>query len=245
MKERVLILGGTSDLATELAHGLAKEGKELIIGGRRTEELSRTSSDISVRYNVKCDYVYFDAEKFDSHDDFFKNIEGSYPTSLFVVFGYLGDQMVAETNKEESFKIINRNFTGAVSIINSYLTQRGDNEINSIVGVTSVAGDRGRMSNFIYGSSKAGFTAYLSGLRNKLFHENIHVMTVRPGFMDTKMTEGMDLPGPLTASPDKAARLIIKSWKRKRNNIYVLPLWRYIMLIIKNIPEGIFKRLKM
>jgi short-subunit dehydrogenase len=108
-----------------------------------------------------------------------------------------------------------------------------------------VAGLRGRQSNFIYGSSKAGFSIYLDGLRNYLFHENVHVMTVLPGFMDTKMTAGLPLPKPLTASPQKAANSIYKAYRKKRNKIYVTGIWWFIMTAIKNVPEFIFKKMKM
>lgn len=115
----------------------------------------------------------------------------------------------------------------------------------AIIGLSSVAGDRGRQSNFIYGSSKAGFTAYLSGLRNYLFDKKVHVLTVKPGFMDTKMTEGLPLNPKLTASPKQAAAHIYKAYKKQKNIAYVLPIWGFIMLIIKNIPEFIFKKMKL
>ncbi|NMM47239.1 SDR family oxidoreductase [Marinigracilibium pacificum] len=245
MNERVLILGGTSDLATAIAHQLASKGYDIILGGRKVDELKKTSSDISIRHKVECESEYFDANDTDSHEVFFDKFDGAFPENLFVVFGYLGDQALAEENTLEAQKIMCRNYTGAVSIINSYVTKRNQEKIKTVVGVSSVAGDRGRMSNYIYGSAKAGFTAYLSGLRNKLFHEGIHVMTVRPGFMDTKMTEGLDLPKPITASPEAAAKKIIKGWSKKKNDIYVLPIWGLIMLVIRNIPEFIFKRLKL
>ena len=115
----------------------------------------------------------------------------------------------------------------------------------TIVGISSVAGDRGRQSNYIYGSAKAAFTAYLSGLRNDMYHKGVHVLTVKPGFVATRMTEHLDLPGPITAQPDEVADKIIKGIEKKKNIIYVRWMWRYIMLIITLIPEFIFKRLKM
>ena len=115
----------------------------------------------------------------------------------------------------------------------------------TIIALSSVAGDRGRQSNFIYGSAKAGFTAYLSGLRNYMYSKKINVITVKPGFMATKMTEGLPLNPKLTASPKQAAEYIYKSYKKKRDTAYVLPVWWFIMAIIRNIPEFIFKRLKL
>lgn len=110
----------------------------------------------------------------------------------------------------------------------------------TIIGLSSVAGERGRQSNFIYGSAKAGFTAYLAGLRNYLFHKNVHVMTVIPGFMNTQMTENLQTPKPLTAEPEQAANIIYKAYKKKANVVYVTFVWWGIMMVIRNIPEFIF-----
>ena len=115
----------------------------------------------------------------------------------------------------------------------------------TIIALSSVAGERGRQSNFIYGSAKAGFTTYLSGLRNYLFNKKVRVMTVKPGFMDTKMTTGLPLNPKLTATPQQAANYIYKGYKNKKDEIYVLPIWWLIMLIIRNIPEFIFKKMKL
>jgi decaprenylphospho-beta-D-erythro-pentofuranosid-2-ulose 2-reductase len=108
-----------------------------------------------------------------------------------------------------------------------------------------VAGERGRQSNYIYGSAKAGFTAYLSGLRNRLTRSGVHVVTIKPGFVDTKMTSGLKLPAPLTAQPAQVASKIVRAVDRKADVVYVLWMWRWIMLIIKCIPEGVFKKLKL
>ena len=112
-----------------------------------------------------------------------------------------------------------------------------------IVGISSVAGDRGRKSNYIYGSAKAGFSAYLSGLRNRLHSVHVQVLTVKPGFVRTKMTEGMDLPERLTAQPEEVAKDIFKAQQRGRDVLYAKGMWRWIMLVIKTIPEWLFKRM--
>jgi len=115
----------------------------------------------------------------------------------------------------------------------------------TMIVLSSVAGDRGRQSNFIYGSAKAGLTAYLSGLRNYLYAKKVHVITVKPGFMETKMTEGLPLNPKLTATPKEAANGIYSAYKNGRNVVYILPIWGFIMLIIRNIPEFIFKKLNL
>jgi short-subunit dehydrogenase len=106
-----------------------------------------------------------------------------------------------------------------------------------------VAGDRGRASKLIYGSSKAGFSAYLSGLRNKLAASGVHVLSVKPGFVSTRMTAGMDLPALLTATPEQVAMAVYKAVIRRQNTLYVKWFWRWIMLIIRLIPEPLFKKL--
>ena len=137
------------------------------------------------------------------------------------------------------------NYVGAVSILNIIAAKYVEAGKGVIVGISSVAGERGRQSNFFYGSAKAGFTAYLSGLRNRLFPKNVHVLTVKPGFVATKMTENMVTPKPVTATPDEVANAIYTAVEKKKNVIYVKWMWRWIMLIIRSIPESMFKKLKL
>jgi short-subunit dehydrogenase len=139
--------------------------------------------------------------------------------------------------------MMHTNYVGAVSILNlvahDYLQRRA----GVIVGVSSVAGDRGRASKLLYGSSKAGFSAYLSGLRNKLAPSGVHVLSVKPGFVSTRMTAGMDLPPLLTATPEQVALAVYKAVIRRQNTLYVKWFWRWIMLVIRLIPEPLFKKL--
>ena len=164
---------------------------------------------------------------------------------MLCTFGYLGDHLAAQENWEECNAIIESNFSGAVSILNIIANALERKGSGIIVGVSSVAGYRGRQSNYLYGSAKAGFTAYLSGLRNRLYHSNVHVVTVNPGFVATKMTEGLKLPPLLTARPEQVAKSIFIAVERKRNVIYVLPVWRWIMFVIGLIPESVFKKLRL
>ena len=161
------------------------------------------------------------------------------------VFGYMGDQLLARTDFDEVRKTIDVNYTGAVSILNVVADDFESRGQGAIIGISSVAGDRGRQSNYMYGSAKAGFTAYLSGLRNRLEKAGVHVMTVKPGFCRTKMTESLELPAALTAEPEQVASAIFNGLKDKRNVIYTRWMWRWIMLVIKCIPEFIFKKLGM
>jgi short-subunit dehydrogenase len=160
--------------------------------------------------------------------------------------GYLGkDGDDVLERHEDNDRILKINYSQLVLVLNAISKELVKKEKGTLIVLSSVAGERGRKSNFMYGSAKAGLTAYLSGLRNFLFSHKIHVLTVKPGFMKTKMTENLDLPGPLTISPEKAAGLIYKGYKRKKNTIYIGPIWRLIMFIIRNIPEFIFKKMSL
>jgi short-subunit dehydrogenase len=141
--------------------------------------------------------------------------------------------------------MIHTNYTGAVSILNVVSRYYEQQKEGVIVGISSVAGERGRQSNYIYGSAKAGFTAYLSGLRNRMFREGVHVLSVQPGFVYTRMTENLKLPALLTAKPEDVGAAVYSAVEKKKNIIYVKWFWRWIMLIITSIPEFIFKKLKL
>ena len=137
------------------------------------------------------------------------------------------------------------NYIGPASLLAHLANRFAARGSGTLVGISSVAGERGRATNYIYGSAKAGFTAFLSGLRNRLAKQGVHVVTVLPGFVATQMTEGLDLPARLTAQPDEVARAIERAVDKRRNIIYVRPIWWLIMAIIKTIPERIFKNLKL
>lgn len=191
----ILILGASSDMAVSIAKKFAKSGYDVQLAGRSTASLKALHSDLKIRFQVQCSVHAFDALNFDSHTSFFEGLPVK-PDITVCVFGYLGENETAITDWNEAQKIIHTNYTGAVSILNIvsqyYLRQKK----GVIVGISSVAGQRGRQSNYIYGSAKAGFTAYLSGLRNRMFREGVHVVTVQPGFVFTKMTENLNLPPP-------------------------------------------------
>ena len=239
-----LILGAASDVALACARQLASAKTDLILAGRNMESLTIISNDLKIRYQVDVKAVHFDALAFESHKTFYENLVPK-PDVTICVFGLLGDQVESESSWDSCQKVIGSNYTGAVSILNVIANDYEEKGKGVIVGISSVAGERGRQSNYIYGSAKAGFTTYLSGLRNRLFKSGVHVVTVKPGFIDTRMTAGLKLPKPLKAKPDQVAKAILKAVKKKNNVIYTLPVWQLIMSIIRNIPEGIFKKLKL
>lgn len=240
----VLILGAASDMAMAIAKKYAAEGHSIQLAARNSQRLQPLQSDITIRYNTTCTVHEFDALNFKSHQAFFDQLPVK-PDITICVFGYLGENETARANWAESEQIIHTNYTGAVSILNVVSNYYAARKKGVIAGISSVAGERGRQSNYIYGSAKAGFTAYLSGLRNRLFHENVHVVSVQPGFVYTRMTENLTLPPLLTAQPEAVADAVYKAVAKKKNVVYVKWFWRWIMLIIKCIPEFMFKKLKL
>lgn len=240
--ETVLILGATSDIGIAIAKKFAAKGYNIQLAARKSEQLDALKSDIGIRYKVNCTTHAFDALEYSSHAAFF---DGLKPDITISVFGTMYEEEDAFNDWELAERMIDTNYTGAVSVLNIAAKHYIAQQKGAIIGISSVAGDRGRASKLIYGSSKAAFTAYLGGLRNKCFKDNVHVMTVKPGFVYTRMTEGLPLPKPLTSTPEEVAAMIYKGFSKRKNTIYVKWFWRYIMLIIKNIPEFQFKKMKL
>jgi decaprenylphospho-beta-D-erythro-pentofuranosid-2-ulose 2-reductase len=242
--ETVLILGATSDIGIAIAKKFAAEKYNIQLAARRPEQLDAVKSDIEIRYQVECSIYGFDALQYHTHTAFFEKLTPK-PDITISVFGMMYEEEDAFNNWELTQMMIDVNYTGVVSMLNlaaKYYTAR---KSGTIIGISSVAGDRGRASKLIYGSSKAALSAYLDGLRNKCFKDNVHVMTVKPGFVYTRMTENLPLPKPLTSTPNEVADIVYNDFKKKKNTVYVKWFWRYIMLIIKNIPEFQFKKMKL
>ncbi len=246
MSGAVLILGATSAIARGSAAAFARRGRALYLAGRDLEELRRDAADLAIRYGVEVRFGAFDAEATEHHATFLERVgaEMGELAGVLVAFGYLGDQGKAAADFAETEAIINRNFVGAVSILNLCAARMEQGGSGFIAGIASVAGDRGRQSNYTYGAAKGAFALYLQGLRNRLFPAGVRVLTVKPGFVDTGMTFGM--PGLfLVATPAAVGERIARAAERGRDVLYVPWFWRYIMLIITHIPERIFKRLKL
>ena len=238
----VLIVGAKSDIAKSVARKYAENGYDLYLAARNAEQLADFAEDVQLRSNrtVKC--VDLDVTDFAGHQAFYDSLEQK-PLGVICAVGYLGDQDTAQADFDQSKQIIDTNYTGVVSLLNIVANDFEQRRSGFIVGISSVAGDRGRKSNYLYGSAKAALTAYLSGLRNRLHDADVHVLTVKPGFVATKMTENMDLPAKLTAQPEAVADDIFKAQRGKRNVLYTKWIWRYVMLVITSIPEFIFKKL--
>jgi NAD(P)-dependent dehydrogenase (short-subunit alcohol dehydrogenase family) len=237
----VLVLGARSDIGRAIARAYAARGHSVILAARGDLEVERR--DLELRANGKVRAVSFDVND-GAPDAFFERL-GEVPGTVIMVAGLLGDQARSAAEDEAAALVMDTNYAGPAR----YLLAAARLMVNvpgaCIIGISSVAGERGRGSNFVYGSAKAGLTAFLSGLRNAHAKSGLHVMTVKPGFVATRMTEGMSLPPPLTAQPDDVAAAILRAHENGREVIYVLGRWRPIMAMIRAIPERVFKRLSL
>lgn len=241
----MIVLGSNSEVAQAFVEKALAEGEKfekIFLFTSNVENTEKFAKHIDVKYLQNSEVIPLDITE-DVDFSRFSNIESNL---LFCATGFLGDGTAeALYENENTARIIDINYARLVPVINHFAEKMERRRSGTIIGLSSVAGDRGRQSNFIYGSAKAAFTAYLSGLRNYLFDKRVHVMTVKPGFMATKMTEGLPLNLKLTATPKKAAAVIYRAYRQKRDVVYVLPIWWLIMMIIRNIPEFIFKKMKL
>ncbi|MGI4881492.1 MAG: SDR family oxidoreductase [Janthinobacterium lividum] len=239
----VLIVAAKSDIGAALAHVYAARGCSVILAARDPAALAATRADLEVRYKVAATTIACDVTDADP-EPFFARL-GQVPGTVVMVAGLLGDQAASAANAAVAERVMATNYNGPARFLLAAARRMEARGSGTIIGISSVAGDRGRASNFIYGSAKAGFTAFLSGLRNDLVKKNVHVMTVKPGFVATQMTAGMKLPPRLTAQPGEVAEAIVRAQESGRDVIYAKSLWRIIMTIIGLIPEGVFKKLSL
>lgn len=243
-KDTILILGAGSDMAKAIARLFAAKGYKIQLAGRRPEQMERLRKDLISRYGATVYTCQFDAIDYENHSAFVSSLP-EIPSIVIYTAGYMTEQDTAQKHWKETKNMIEVNYSGAVSILNIFARIFNDRQYGCIIGVSSVAGERGRRSNYIYGSTKAAFTAYLSGLRSELYPKKIQVLTVKPGFVYTKMTHHLALPKRLTATPEKVAATVYSAVEKGKSVVYVKPVWRGIMAIIKGLPESLFKRLNL
>ena len=249
MSENVLLVGATSAIARALAQRLAARGCNLILAGRDNEELESLASDLRIRYQEQILVESVDAMQVDSHTAFVDRAMGAFHESLqgaILCQGVLHPQSLAATSWQMSAEMMQVNLTASISLLNLLADRFAPLGRGYLAAISSVAGDRGRGSNYIYGASKAGLTAYLDGLRNHLLPHGVHVLTIKPGPVDTPMLQASgQSPSRLTASPERVARDIDRAIRRGKNQVYSPWYWSWIMRIIRSIPEPLFKRMKL
>lgn len=242
--ETALVVGATSDIGRAVARRLAADGCALQLAARDAEALAGEAADLRAAADGavtahRCDVLDADGgvSLLDALD--------ALPDVAVCVVGTMGDERAARRDGAAAERIMRTNYVGP-ALLTAALAERFERRGSGVlVGVSSVAGDRGRASNYVYGSAKAGFSAFLSGLRHRLAGSGVHVVTVKPGYVRTRMTRGLDLPPRLTAEPDDVARAVVRAIRRRRDVVYVRRIWRVIMLVVRALPERVFKRTKL
>lgn len=241
----VLILGATSPIAHALARQYAMRGAKVALAARDLEETERRAADLKVRFGVEARAYRFDARSYGDHPGFLRQVAADMGTIeiAVVAFGDLGDRQRSIEDFEAARVVLETNYLGAASICEAMAREMAGQRRGTIVGIGSVAGERGRYSNYFYGSAKGGFALYLQGLRARMFHEGVHVLTVKPGFIDTPMTWGLRGRIPI-ASPDALAKAVAKAAERRTDFLYYPWFWRCVMAIVRAVPESRWKKLK-
>ena len=227
-----------------VAHRFAAQGYRVQLAARDAASLETDKSDIEVRHGASVTLHEFDALATQTHAAFVAGLP-ELPAIAVCAVGLLGDQTASERNAKSAIQVMRSNYEGPASILAELANRFVERGSGTLVGISSVAGLRGRATNYVYGSAKAALTTFLSGLRNRLARHDVHVVTILPGFVATRMTEHMDLPKLMTARPQEVAEAIHRAAEKKYNIIYVRPVWRVVMSAIKLIPESVFKKMRL
>ncbi|MCB1671637.1 MAG: SDR family oxidoreductase [Gammaproteobacteria bacterium] len=244
--QRILIIGATSAIAKATARLYAARGLRLHLIARNEVTLNAVADDLRVRGAGSVSTSVLDVNDFDQHEATLNNaVEklGGVDVAL-ICHGSLPDQLASEKSFELARQEINTNGLSVLSLLTVLSGIFTAQQHGTIAVVTSVAGDRGRQSNYVYGSVKAMVSTYLQGLRGRLLADNVHVVDIRPGFVDSPMTAHLE-KGPLWASPERIAAIIVRSIERGRHTVYAPFFWRFIMFVVRSLPDFIFKRIKL
>ena len=239
----VLIIGAKNELGLELASLYARNNYNIYLAGRAIIDLEEESSNLEKKHKVKVVLCELDVTDYESHYEFYESLEIK-PTGVIYLAGYYPNTALSVSKWSETFKTVEVNYLGCMSIFNIIANQFIKDRKGFMISISSVSGVRGRAKNYIYGSSKAALTTYMSGLRNRLDEYNVNVLTVISGYLSTINSSKLDRPNFLTSSPKKLASDIFSAQQQNKSIIYSNSLWRIIMFIIKIIPEYIFKKLK-
>ena len=243
--QKILVLGATSGIAEATCRIWAAQGHSLFLVARNPEKLAAIAADLRVRGASYVDTAVADLDDTDQHPALLAHAINSLTGMdiAYLAHGVLGDQSQAEQDFNTAAHILHTNFMAPVSLLTwlaNFCVQRHS---GTLAVLSSVAGDRGRKSNYVYGSSKAGLSAFLGGLRNRVDREGVTVLTIKPGPVKTAMTASMDQKK--MADVDQVAQTIVKAIAAKKDTLYVPFLWQPIMCIIRHIPERIFKKLNL
>lgn len=244
--QNIMIIGATSAIAEATARLYAKQGDRLYLLARNQERLDTMAKDLKIRGANSVNFCQIDVNNFVLHEDVINTAFESLGNIdvVLIAHGTLPDQQACEVNVETTLAELNTNAISTVSLLTQIANKLEIQKNGTIAVITSVAGERGRQSNYVYGAAKGMLSIFLQGLRNRLHKSGVNVLDIKPGFVDTPMTAEFK-KGLLWAKPDTIAKSIVLGIERNKHNIYTPFFWRYIMLVIKKIPESLFKRLSL
>lgn len=243
---RFLILGATSAIAMAVCRQLAGRGASFFLVARNADRLDVVGKDLMTRGARSVGTLVADLDDTALHPQILAAAEksmGAIEVAL-VAHGVLGNQQQAQADYAAAEAILRTNFLSAVSLITLLANYFEEKKQGTLAVISSVAGDRGRQSNYVYGASKGALNIFLDGVRNRVDRNGVHVLTIRPGFVDTPMTAHLP-KGALFASPARVAQGILKAIEKRKDNVYVPGFWALIMLVIRLVPEPIFKKLNL
>ena len=243
---RILLLGATSMLAHEAAKHFASQKADFVLVARSEEKLETVKADLKVRGAGQIETLVADLSDLTRHQEIIDAavVPFSGLDIALLAYGTLGNQKCCEGSVEETLQELTTNFTSPISLLTLLANYFEQQRRGCIAVISSVAGDRGRQSNYVYGSAKGGVTTFLQGLRNRLAKANVAVITLKPGTVDTPMTAHMR-KGLLFAKPQVVGRGIYEAITKRKDVAYLPGYWRYIMWVVKSIPESVFKKLNL
>jgi short-subunit dehydrogenase len=244
--QRILIVGATSAIAESTARRFAARGDALFLAGRSAERLQAIAADLAVRGAAQVDSMLFDARSFESVESLLQAASASLGglDAALIAHGTLSDQGACQQSVQLMREEFDVNALSAMALCTVLANQFEAQGRGVIAVISSVAGDRGRQSNYVYGAAKAAVTAFTSGLRQRLYSKGVRVVTIKPGFVSTPMTAAFK-KGALWAAPDTVAADIVRAMDGGGAVIYTPWFWRPIMWIVRSVPETLFRRLKL
>ncbi len=242
--KNILIVGATSAIALACARQWATEGARFFLVARNGERLKQVADDLSARGAQLASRHQLDINSLEHHADMLEQCVGALGTIdiVLVAPGTLPDQAACQADPAVAVREFNTNATSVIALLTRIANTLEAQRRGTLAVISSVAADRGRPSNYLYGSAKAALSAFCEGLNARLFKAGVHVLTIKPGFVSTPMTEGLPLPGPLVASPEKVASDIVRAIGKRKDTLYTPWFWSIIMLIIRSVPRPVFKR---
>lgn len=242
----IVIFGATSAIAKAVARLYAKEGNALFLVGRNEEQTQTLASDLKVRGAKAVHYALADLAKPEQHPPLIATIKQAFPKIdiVLIAHGVLPNQDACNQDAEKTIDAMTVNFISPISMLTLLANEMQAQGAGAIAVISSVAGERGRQSNYVYGAAKGGLSIFLQGMRNRLHAKGVAVLTIKPGFVDTPMTASFK-KGALWAKPEQVAKGIVKAIEKRRDEVYLPAFWKWIMLVIRQIPESLFKRLSL